>query len=405
MDSSTLPTPSTAITGRQRGTLLAVTVAGHALKHLFNSAFFVLLPEIKTGLALSNLQVGTLSTVRNFAGGLSNLPAGFIGDRFSEKRAGLLGLSIATIGVFGLALGLATSYVLAVIAAAMMIIGISFWHPVAISALSRQFAERRGFAISLHGTGGSIGEATGPVVAGLLLGVFTWRVVLQGSVVPALILGVGIWLLLRTVPTEGRTVFSVGDYLGSVRRILRNRRLILVLLFSGGFGGGQSVLLTFLPIYLREDLGVSSFTLGIYLFLAQVAGIGSQPIMGYLSDRKGRKVVLVPGLTVLGLSILGLNLVGSGWLFVVLVIVMGAFLFSLMSILLAAATDLVPRDVQATTVSLVFGAAIIVSGLAPYIGGLLADSFGVKSSFLLASGMVLVAALIATFSHWQQDAA
>ena len=405
MDSGALPTPTSAITGRQRGTLLAVTVAGHALKHLLNSAFFVLLPEIKTGLVLSNVQVGTLSTVRNFAGGLSNLPAGFVGDRFSEKRAGLLGISIATIGVFGLALGLATSYVLAVIAASMMIVGITFWHPVAISSLSRQFAERRGFAIALHGTGGSIGEATGPLVAGLLLGVFTWRVVLQGSVVPALILGAGIWLLLRTVPTEGRTVFSVGDYLGSVRRLLRNRRLILVLLFSGGFGGGQSVLLTFLPIYLREDLEVSSFTLGIYLFLAQVAGIGSQPIMGYLSDRKGRKVVLVPGLTVLGLSILGLNLVGSGWLFVVLVIVMGAFLFSLMSILLAAATDLVPRDVQATTVSLVFGAAIIVSGLSPYIGGLLADAFGVKSTFLLASGMVLMAALIATFSRWQRDAA
>ena len=405
MDSSTLSTPSSAITARQRATLLAVTVAGHALKHMFNSAFFVLLPEIKTGLALSNVQVGTLSTVRNFAGGLSNLPAGFVGDRFSEKRAGLLGLSIATIGVFGLALGLATSYLLAVMAAAMMIVGITFWHPVAISALSRQFAERRGFAIALHGTGGSIGEATGPVIAGLLLGFLTWRVVLQGSVVPAVLLGGGIWLLLRTVPTEGRVVFSVGDYLGSVRRLLRNRRLILVLLLAGGFGGGQSATFTFLPIYLREDLGVSSFTLGIYLFLAQVAGIASQPIMGYLSDRKGRKVVLAPGLTILGLSILGLNLVGSGWLFVVLVVVMGAFLFSLMSILLAAATDLVPRDVQAATVSLVFGAAIIVSGLAPYIGGLLADSYGVKSAFLWASGMVLVAALIATFSRWQRDAA
>ena len=34
---------------------------------------------------------------------------------------------------------------------------ITFWHPAAISALSRRFPERRGFAISLHGTGGSIG--------------------------------------------------------------------------------------------------------------------------------------------------------------------------------------------------------------------------------------------------------
>ena len=33
--------------------LLATVVAGHAMKHLLNSAFFILLPELKTSLGLT----------------------------------------------------------------------------------------------------------------------------------------------------------------------------------------------------------------------------------------------------------------------------------------------------------------------------------------------------------------
>ena len=405
MDRTTSSTPAVAITERQRLTLLMVAVGGHALKHLFNSAFFVLLPEIKTGLGLSNVQVGILSTLRNVAGGVANVPAGFMGDRFHRQRAGILGLSIVGIGAFFLVLGLATSYWAAVAAAALMIISLTFWHPAAISALSQQFAARRGFAIALHGTGGSVGEALGPLIAGGFLSFLAWRTVLQGSVLPALILGGAIWLVLRTVPTEAQGVFSVRDYLGSVRQLLRKRRLILILLFAGGFGGGQSVVFTFLPIYVREDLGASSFILGIYLFLAQAAGIGSQPLMGYLSDRLNRKVILAPSLTILGLSILSLYLAPEGWPFVIVIIIMGAFLFSLMSILLASAMDLVASDIQATTVSLVFGSAVVVSGMAPYIGGLFADAFGVKTAFLWAAGIVLTTAFVATVTRWQQDPA
>ncbi|MFH1141147.1 MAG: MFS transporter, partial [Chloroflexota bacterium] len=290
------------ITDRQRLTLLAVSVAGHAFKHMFGSAFFVLLPEIKSGLGLSNIQVGTLSTIRNIAGGLTNLPAGFAADRYAQHRPVILGLSIALIGVFGLLLGLATNYGLAILASALMIAAITLWHPSAISSLSQRFSARRGLAIALHGMGGSVGEALGPLVAGSLLGVLSWRTVLQGSVVPAVAIGITIWLILRSIPRSGSALSSVREYLGSAGRLFTHRRLLLVLLFAGCFSGGQSVVMTFLPIYLREDLGFSSMGLGLYLSLAQVAGIGAQPLMGYLSDRLGRKAVLVPGLTVLGFA-------------------------------------------------------------------------------------------------------
>ena len=333
------------------------------------------------------------------------MPAGFVAERFSNRRAIILGLSVALIGVFAFFIGILTNFWLVVAAASLMIIVLTFWHPAAIGSLSRQFESRRGFAISLHGTGGSVGEALGPVIAGLLLGVFAWQVLLRGSIVPAVLMGVGIWLVLRSVPFEEGRALGVRQYARGVGHLLANRRLLLVLFFAGGFSGGQIIVLTFMPIYLREDVGVSSATLGFYLFLAQAAGIASQPLMGYLSDRWGRKAVLVPALAVLGVAYFGLSVVPAGLPFIGVVIIMGAFLFSLMAIFLAAAMDLVEGDVQATTVSLVFGVATAVAGIAPGIAGFFADAFGITSTFVFASGLILVTSAAAAVTQWSGERA
>jgi MFS family permease len=313
-------------------------------------------------------------------------------------------VTIIAVSVFAVALGLATNFWMAVIAASLLSVAISFWHPAAISSLSREFASRRGFAISLHGTGGSVGETLGPILVGALLGIISWRLVLQGSVIPGLVFGIAIWAFLRTVPTSTSSGVSMMGYLGSVSALLRNGKLLLVLIFAAGFAGGQSTILTFLPIYLDEDLGASSVTIGLYLSLAQVGGIVSQPLIGFASDRLGRKLILAPSLAMLGLSFVGLSIVPSGWLFGLVVLAMGAFLFPLMSILLASAMDLVEVGAQATTVSLVFGSAVVVSAFAPAIAGMLADSADTEAAFLFGAGLVLSASLLSAVTRWKPKA-
>ena len=388
------------ITGRQRFTLLVIAVAGHGFKHMLNAAFFVLLPQIKVGLGLSNTQVGTMSTIRGMVGGLANIPAGFAGDRWSSRRAEILGLSIVLVSLFAFMLGRADSFWMAVVASSLFSAAITFWHPSAIPSISREFVSRRGFAIALHGTGGSVGETLGPVIAGTFAGFFGWRLVFQGSLIPGLLFGSIIWLVLRSIPANGRSDFGLSSYLGSVGALLRNGRLLLVLVFAAGFTGGTSTVLTFLPIYLDEELGASSAMVGIYLALAQVGGIVSQPLMGYASDRLGRKAVLSPSGAILGVAFMGLGVVPAGWLFGITVAVMGAFLFPLMSLFLASAMDLVETGTQATTVSLVFGSAIVVSAFAPAIAGILADSFGIESVFLFSSGIALATALLSAITQW-----
>ena len=389
------------LSGRQRLAFLATAVVGHTVKHVFNSGFFVVLPEIKAGLELTNVQVGILSMVKNIVGGAANIPAGFLADRYAHRREIILASTLFVIGGFSLLLGFATNYWWALLASSVMIGAISFWHPAAIASLSTIFVQRRGFALSLHGTGASIGEAVGPVLAGALLAILFWRTVLQGSMIPAVMVGVAVWLIIRSLPRPQAASFTLRDYLAATIRLAGNRHLLLLLAIVGGFAGGQSVLATFMPIYLREDLGLSSLTVGLYLSLAQVAGIGAQPIMGYLSDRAGRKAVLAPSMTMLAASYIGLYYVPAGWPFMLVLVVAGAFIFSLISIIIAAAMDVVDESVRSITVSFLYASLVVVAGLAPAIGGFVADAYGAQTTFLLSGAIVSVAAALTWASPWQ----
>ncbi|MCY4575036.1 MAG: MFS transporter [Chloroflexi bacterium] len=381
---------------------MVTTVTGHGIKHLMNAAFAVLLPEMKTTLGLTNTQVGILSTSRFLAGGLANFPAGYIADRFTNLRAIVLGISIAGIGITYFLVGITTSFWLMTVFASLMIVAISLWHPAAIGSLSRQFTSNRGFAISLHGTGGSVGEAVGPLIAGVLVGAFTWQFISQGAIIPGLILGFAVWLILRRIPADIGQAASFGDYFVGVRGLLSNKRLLLVLLFTGGFAGAQATMYTFLPVYLREDIALEPEVVGLYLSLLNVPGLASQPAMGYLSDRWGRKAVLFPAMASLGVFYVLLGTVPGGWPLVATVIGAGLFFYPMMAIFLASAADLAPSDVQSTTVSLVFGVATLVGSFAPLVAGYLADEYSLRATFYFCAALVLSAAFVALVTRWER---
>lgn len=378
--------------------LATVLVVGHAVKHTYNSGFFLILPEIARALNLSNTSVGLLNTARSFAGSGSNLPAGFVADRFSHHWGRILGLAMIVIGVFQFVMGSVGTYWTILVSAMVVSAAISFWHPPAIAALSHRFPDRRGFAISLHGGGGSIGEAVGPVLVGGLLGVMAWQGILQLSVVPAVVTGVVVWLLMRTTAGHLSVTTSFARYVAGLRQFVTNPHLALIFVSVGGFSMAQAAVNTFLPIYLRNELNYEPLAAAGYLFLGQVAGIASSPLLGYLSDRYGRRATLVPSLLMLALGIFALSVAPEGLALILSVGLIGAFMFPLMALFLATAMDRVGTAVQATTVSLVFGIGTLFGSLSPTIAGVLADAFGVRSAFHWGGVVAVLAALVFAFA-------
>ena len=133
--------------------------------------------------------------------------------------------------------------------------------------------------------------------------------------------------------------------------------------------------------------------MGFFLAGAQVSGIIAQPVLGGLSDRFGRKIVLLPAMTILGISFIGLYYASDGYQLVLNVFAMGAFLYSLHTVFIAAAMDVSGGKSQPTVVSLIYGASLLGT-VSPIFTGLLIDEFGLKSAFLFSGVITLMATIV-----------
>ena len=374
---------------------LAITVVlGHAIKHIYNSGLqTILLPEIKIGLGLSATQLGSLAFSRDATGWVTTMGAGYLGDRFVNQAALMLGASLSLLGLAYFAAGYASSYW--VMFAAMLFVGIgpSLYHPPAIGALSRRFPDKRGFALSLHGMGGSVGEVLGPIVTAGVLTVLVWQDVLKVSLFPALIAALAIWGMMRSVPGVVPGTASTRAYLASLASLIKKRALMLVIVVTALRSMGQSAVVIFLPIYLREDLEYSAARVALYISMGQVLGIGAQPVMGWLSDRVGRKAVLLPAVLSLGLLYVALRFADPGPQLVLTILATGAFSYSLHALFMAAAMDIAGGEVQSTVVSVIYGASFLGT-ISPIFAGIIVDSFGNSEAFLYGGAMVLLSGVV-----------
>jgi len=157
---------------------------------------------------------------------------------------------------------------------------------------------------------------------------------------------------------------------------------------------GRLVVITFLPIYLQEHLGYSPFILGVYIALLHAMGTVSQPALGYLSDRYGRRAVLFPSFLSLGILFLLLAVATPGILLGLVISAIGVFFYTLLNITHAAILDVAGSKIQAAS----FGLTSLVTQIAvfptPMIAGFLIGRYGIDWAFFLSGALVLIGALI-----------
>ena len=400
---------------RGRNRLAITVVLGHAIKHMYNSGLqSVILAVMKDDLGLTATQFGLLSTSGRVTSGATTMVAGYLGDRFANRAGVMLMISLSMMGISYFLLGIAPSYWLMLAAMLLVGIGPSLYHSPAIAALSRKFPDKRSFAISWHGTGGSVGEVIGPILTGgLIHGVyfvaFKWNEVLQISVGPALIFGLLIYLMMRGIPTASTETESLRDYFTSLFKLLRRRGMQALVLTTALRSMGQGAMMAFLPVYLLEDQGISAIVIGLFLSSIQFVGILAQPAMGWLADKFGHKRVLVPGTVALGLLMIALkfaptddpfmidivllNITLPGLQFGIIALAMGAFLYALHAIYIAAAMDVSQGEAQSTVVSLIYGASFL-GAFSPFLAGVIVDFGTTSDAFVYGGVMVFLAGVV-----------
>jgi MHS family proline/betaine transporter-like MFS transporter len=182
--------------------------------------------------------------------------------------------------------------------------------------------------------------------------------------------------------------------LAEIKSLLKNTMVWRVNLVSSLRGMSYQAYTTFLPLFLAEEVGLDSKGVGFHLGLLFTVGIFASPLMGHLSDRIGRRAVLVPAL--LGLCVLSvlLALFGQGLALTVIIVVLGLFIRSDYSLLSAMVLDVVGEGVATTTLGIVSSTRFALSGISPLIAGVLYERMGMAAVLYFAAGLYALAAML-----------
>ena len=394
---------------QNRNFLLGSLSFGHGISHLYDQGFPVFMPAIKAAMGLSNFEVAFMLGIRQGGFGAVNLIGGAIVDQMKASWGPILtGCMIwAALGF----LVLAASPNLAVLTIAVIIVSIpgALWHLPSTAALSRRFPDRRGFAISMHGFGSNVGNVLAPLLAGGLLTVMAWRPILVMYAAPAALMAVFVWFSLKDLgiengddQTEDRPKRQV---IAGYREGLAMFKIPVVatlVLAAAVRGVANNALFQWAPFYLREaedgGLAMGYFSVGVHLSLLTGMGIVSAPILGYLSDRYGRKQVLVPGLIIAATLTMFVVSAGDSIALALLLAGIGLFSFALQQIILAALLDVVEKGTEATASGLIFGINGLLGFGSPFLAAFIINKLGGYGSiFYYVGALTVVAAVIIVF--------
>lgn len=394
--------PQTAA-GRAAWREVWLITVGHGLTHWYPATFYLLLPLIGSELGLSYSQIGLIMTCKYVASAIANVPGGVFVDTVGRKGL-LMALSIFWIGFPYLLIGFTHSYLMLLACVALVGVGNSLWHPTAIPSLARRHPQRKGLVLSIHGMGGNVGDAIAPVVIGAALGFFTWREVVVLNVVPGLLVAALLFVFLGTVrfgmrKAEPAETQSLAAYFAGLKDLLRNRALVLLSTGSAFRTMTQSTLLTFLPVYLAHEMGYSPFWVGACLFALQAAGFAASPIAGHLSDRMGRKQILMSSMGATAVVLAAMALAGGSPVFIALVAVLGFFLYATRPVIQAWMLESTPKNLGGSSIGVLFGAQAAGGAVGPLLAGLVADSHGLIATFYFLAVTIVIANL---FVFWVQ---
>jgi MFS family permease len=397
-------TPAAAPAGQRRSGafILSNLAIGHAITHWYNQSLLVILPYIRDSMALTNVEFAALATVRQISSGVANVPAGFAID-MAKRQWGLILTSCMVVAAVAFAL-VAFSPNYAVLMAVMVIVALpgTVWHMPAIAAISQRFPDRRGFGLSIHGAGGNVGNFIGPLIAGGLLGIMVWQDVALLFAIPAVVVAVVVWWSLRDIGTSGlapNEAKPLGDRVRSAARLLRQRTILGLLAVTMLRNMGFNSLLVWVPVYLKDPvdkggLEMSGFMVGLHTAFLTGLGVASSPVLGYLSDRFGRKVVVVPGLAVTAALTAVMGLVGGGWLFTLVILVVGLFTYALAQIIQATILDHIDRGSEGAAMGIILGSNSAITAVSPILAALIVNAYGLGSVFYYNAGLIGAAALM-----------
>lgn len=366
--------------------ILASISICHFLNDMLQSVLLAMYPLLKSEFALSFTQIGFITLAYQFTASLLQPLVGIYTDKRPQYFSTCAGMVFTFCGL--LLLALAASYSLLLIAAALVGIGSSIFHPES-SRIARMAAGKKlGFAQSVFQVGGNFGQAVGPLfAAGFILP--RGRISVIWVSIFALL---GVFLLARVGVWYRSQQNKMNSIQLSVHRQLPMRSIsfalliLFCLLFSKYFY--LASLNSFLTFYLIEKFNLNTQIAQFYLFVFLFAVAVGTLIGGIVGDRIGRKNVIwisIFGTAPFSLAIPYANLA----MLTILIIFSGLILASAFSAIIVYAQELLPGRVGFIS-GIFFGLSFGLGGIGAALLGKFADATNLITVFKVCAYLPLI---------------
>ena len=385
---SAAPSPA----GTTLWVILAVSFC-HLLNDMMQSLLPAIYPTLKQSFHLNFAQIGLLSLAFQLTASLLQPVVGLVADR-RPMPFSLPGGAVFTLAGL-LLLGFANSYAMTLVAACVVGLGSSVFHPECSRVARMAAGPRPGLAQALFQVGGNIGSAAGPLLAAVVVATYghtsiAWCALT--ALVSILVLGrVGWWYKTVGLARIRSAAAAIRSSPLPKATVARAVAVLLALIFSKFFY--LASLSSYYTFYLIHHFGLSvrSAQLHLFVFLASVA-VGTM-CGGPIGDRFGRKpLIWISILGALPFTLL-LPYVDLGWT-TALSVVIGLVLASAFPAIVVYGQELMPGRVGMVA-GLFFGFSFGMGGLGAALIGVLADLKGIDfayrvCAFLPAIGMLAI---------------
>jgi FSR family fosmidomycin resistance protein-like MFS transporter len=368
--------------GNKIGTHQVLTIsAGHAVHDTFTSFLPPLLPSFIERWALTKTEAGALALLFQ-APSLLQPYIGHLADRFNLRYIVILAPAVST--VLMCLLGIAPGYGL--LALFLLLAGLSSaaFHstaPVMAGTLSKK---NLGRGMGIWMLGGELGRTLGPLVAVTTVSLVTLAglpVLMVAGMVTSFVL----FHRLKDIPVrppDAGPSLPWRTALGRMKPVFLPLSGVIVLRAFM-----LSSLTIFLPTYLTEH-GAGLWSAGAALSVYEAAGVAGALAGGWLSDRVGRRAVLVVSM-LLAPVLLVLFLNAWGWSKLLLLSALGFTGLSIAPVIMALVQESFPENrafANGVYMLISFG----MRGAAVVIVGAVGDMLSLQAAFFASAVLMLL---------------
>lgn len=348
------------------------------------------LPLFAHALHATPAEIGWIVMASTIPGILISYPAGALSDILGSRR-----LLLASLVVFATAPFL---YLLVDTAAQLM--AVRFYHGFATAifgtvtnaAIAGRYATERAARLSTFSSVTIVGRSIAPFLGGVLISLASFDAVYIACAISG-VLALGTGLLLPGDPPAPMDRAKQPPFWISLASALRDRSIMLVSLVEAAqylvFGAIEA----FLALY-AASLGIPAWEIGVILGVQLVSIVFAKPLMGKLSDRVGRRRVILPGLVIGAASVVLMPLVSSFIGLSVLSLAFGIGFATVTSSTSALVADLTRDGRYGSSMGVLRTVMDVGQSIGPVLTGWMVGVAGYGSAFTLLAAILVLAALM-----------